>query len=61
MEFVAGAAMVMDATGREVNDTGTAGVIARLPPLFLAALLLALGSDRFLKWPSAVAGKGVSP
>jgi protein-S-isoprenylcysteine O-methyltransferase Ste14 len=39
-----------------VNDTGTAGVIARPPLLFLAALLLGLTSDRLLPWPFAVPG-----
>jgi hypothetical protein len=61
MELIAGAAMVMDAVGRKVNDMGAAGVIARPPLLFLAALLFGFGSDRFLEWPPAVAGKGVSP
>ena len=32
--------MRMDPAGPQVNDTGTAGVIARPPLLFLAALLL---------------------
>lgn len=53
--------MVMDTVGREVNDTGAAGVIAQPPLLFLAVLLFGLGSDRFLKRPSAVAGKGGFP
>ena len=37
----------------EVNDTETAGVIARPPLLFLAALLLGLASDHL--WPSPFA------
>jgi protein-S-isoprenylcysteine O-methyltransferase Ste14 len=49
-------AMAMDQTGQQVNDTGTAGVIARPPLLFLAALLLGLASDRLLPWPFAIPG-----
>jgi protein-S-isoprenylcysteine O-methyltransferase Ste14 len=37
-----------------MNHTGTAGVIARPPVLFLAALLLGLVSDRLLPSPFAV-------
>jgi protein-S-isoprenylcysteine O-methyltransferase Ste14 len=44
----------MDPAGQRVNDTGTAGVIARPPLLFLTALLLGLASDRLLPWPFAV-------
>jgi protein-S-isoprenylcysteine O-methyltransferase Ste14 len=40
--------------GQQVNDTGTAGVIARPPVLFLAALLLGLVADRLLPLPFAV-------
>jgi protein-S-isoprenylcysteine O-methyltransferase Ste14 len=39
-----------------VNDTGIAGVIARPPLLFLAALLLGVAFDRLL--PRAFAGPG---
>jgi protein-S-isoprenylcysteine O-methyltransferase Ste14 len=46
----------MDFAGQQVNDTGTAGVIARPPLLFLAALLLGLVSDRLLPWPFAFPG-----
>jgi protein-S-isoprenylcysteine O-methyltransferase Ste14 len=46
----------MDPAGQRVNDTGTAGVIARPPLLFLAALLLGLAADRLLPWPFAVPG-----
>jgi len=46
--------MGMDPPGQQVNDTGTAGVIARPPLLFLAALLLGLASDRLLPLPFAV-------
>src|SRR5262245_10916737 len=42
--------------GQKVNDTGTAGVIARPPVLFLAALLFGLASDRLLALPFAVPG-----
>jgi protein-S-isoprenylcysteine O-methyltransferase Ste14 len=48
--------MGMDSAGQQVNDTGTAGVIARPPLLFLAALLLGLASDLLLPWPFAVPG-----
>jgi protein-S-isoprenylcysteine O-methyltransferase Ste14 len=41
----------MDTAGQQVTDTGTAGVIARPPLLFLAALLLGLVSDRLLPFP----------
>jgi protein-S-isoprenylcysteine O-methyltransferase Ste14 len=40
--------------GQQVNDTGTAGVIARPLLLFLAALLLGLASDHLLPLPFAV-------
>jgi protein-S-isoprenylcysteine O-methyltransferase Ste14 len=46
--------MEMDPAGRQVTDTGTAGVIARPPLLFLAALLLGLASDRLLPLPFTV-------
>jgi protein-S-isoprenylcysteine O-methyltransferase Ste14 len=46
----------MDSAGQQVTDTGTAGVIARPPLLFLGALLLGLASDRLLPWPFAVPG-----
>jgi protein-S-isoprenylcysteine O-methyltransferase Ste14 len=39
-----------------MNDTGTAGVIARPPILFLAALLLGLVSDRLLPLPRGLPG-----
>ena len=48
--------MSMNPAGQQVNDTGTAGVIARPPLLFLAALLLGLVFDRLLPWPFAVPG-----
>src|SRR6266511_2009506 len=43
--------MCKDPAGQHVNDTGTAGVIARPPLLFLAALLLGLASDHLLPLP----------
>jgi protein-S-isoprenylcysteine O-methyltransferase Ste14 len=51
--------MGMDPPGKHVHDTGTAGVIARPGPLFLAALLLGLASDRLLPRPFAVPGTGL--
>jgi protein-S-isoprenylcysteine O-methyltransferase Ste14 len=41
----------MDTAGQQMNDTATAGVIARPPLLFLAALLLGGVSDRLLPLP----------
>jgi protein-S-isoprenylcysteine O-methyltransferase Ste14 len=41
--------MGTDPAGQQVTDTGTAGVIARPPVLFLAARLLGVVSDRL--WP----------
>ena len=40
--------------GQQVNDIGTAGVIARPPLLFLAALLLGLVSDHLVRFPFAL-------
>ena len=48
--------MGLKPVGPQVNDTGIAGVIARPPLLFLAALLLGLASDRLLPWPFALPG-----
>jgi protein-S-isoprenylcysteine O-methyltransferase Ste14 len=48
--------MRRDPAGQQVNNTGTAGVIARPPRLFIAALLLGLASDRLLPRPFAVPG-----
>ncbi len=48
--------MALDPAGQQVNATKTAGVIARPPLLFLAALLLGLASDRLLPWPFDVPG-----
>jgi protein-S-isoprenylcysteine O-methyltransferase Ste14 len=44
----------MDPSGQQVTDTGTVGVIARPPLLFLAALLLGFVSDRLLPLPFSV-------
>jgi protein-S-isoprenylcysteine O-methyltransferase Ste14 len=41
----------MDPPGQPVTDTGTAGVLARPPLLYLAALLLGCVSDRLLPLP----------
>src|SRR5215207_4960498 len=48
--------MGLDPPGQHVHDTGTAGVIVRPGPLFLATLLLGLASDRLLPRPFAVPG-----
>ncbi len=50
--------MAMEPAGPQVKDTGTAGVIARPPLLFLAALLLGLAGDRLVPWPFSVPGTG---
>jgi protein-S-isoprenylcysteine O-methyltransferase Ste14 len=46
----------MDPAGQRVTDTGTAGVIARPPLLFLAALLMGFVLDRLLRLPYPVSG-----
>jgi protein-S-isoprenylcysteine O-methyltransferase Ste14 len=51
--------MFEDLSGQQVNDTRTAGVIARPPFLFLAALLLGLASDHLLPLPFAVPEAGL--
>ena len=48
--------MEMDSAGQQVTDTGTAGVIARPPLLFLAALLIGFVLDRLLRLPFLVPG-----
>ena len=48
--------MGMDPAGHQVDDAGTAGVIARPPLLFLAALLLGFVADRLLPLRLPVAG-----
>jgi protein-S-isoprenylcysteine O-methyltransferase Ste14 len=48
--------MGMHPAGHQVDDTGTAGVIARPPLLFLTALLLGFVSDRLLPLPFPVPG-----
>jgi protein-S-isoprenylcysteine O-methyltransferase Ste14 len=46
----------MKSPGQQMTDTGTAGVIARPPLLFLAALLLGFVLDRLLPAPFPVPG-----
>ena len=46
----------MDPAGQHVTDSGTAGVIARPPLLFLAALLLGFIGDRVLSLPFPLPG-----
>jgi protein-S-isoprenylcysteine O-methyltransferase Ste14 len=46
--------MGKDPAGQQANDTGTAGLIARPPLIFLTALLLGLASDHLLPLPFAV-------
>jgi protein-S-isoprenylcysteine O-methyltransferase Ste14 len=46
--------MGKDPAGPQADDTGTAGVVARPPVLFLAALLLGLASDHLVPLPFAV-------
>jgi len=46
--------MSMDPAAQQATDTGTAGVIARPPLLFLSALLLGFLSDRLLPLPFTV-------
>jgi protein-S-isoprenylcysteine O-methyltransferase Ste14 len=48
--------MEMDPAGQQATDTGTAGVIARPPLLFLAALLIGFVLDRLLRLPFPVLG-----
>jgi len=51
--------MSKDPPGRPASDTGTAGVIARPPLLFLAALLLGFALDHLLRLPFAVPRAGL--
>jgi len=46
----------MEAAGQQLTDTGTAGVIARPPLLFLAALLIGLVSEWLRPLPFPVPG-----
>jgi protein-S-isoprenylcysteine O-methyltransferase Ste14 len=48
--------MVSNRPGNTVNDATSAGVVARPPLLFLAALVLGLAADRLLPRPFAVPG-----
>ena len=49
-----GSGIGMDPARHQLNDTGTAGVIARPPLLFLTALLLGFVLDRLLPLPFAI-------
>jgi protein-S-isoprenylcysteine O-methyltransferase Ste14 len=51
--------MRKDPSVQQASDTGTAGVIARPPFLFLGALLLGLAADHLLPLPIAVPGAGL--
>jgi protein-S-isoprenylcysteine O-methyltransferase Ste14 len=46
--------MSTDTAGQQTDDTGTAGVIARPPLLFLAALLLGFVLDHMLSLPLSI-------
>jgi protein-S-isoprenylcysteine O-methyltransferase Ste14 len=50
--------MDTDQAGQQVNDIGTAGVIARPPLLFLGALLVGFVLDWLLPLPLAMPGGG---
>jgi protein-S-isoprenylcysteine O-methyltransferase Ste14 len=52
--------MNADPVGQQVNDTGTAGVIARPPLLFLATLLLGFVSDHLVPLPFPVSRIGLA-
>jgi protein-S-isoprenylcysteine O-methyltransferase Ste14 len=45
--------------GHQMDDTGTAGVIARPPLLFLAGLVLGWVADRLLPLPFPIAASGL--
>ena len=51
--------MCKDPAAQQVTATGTAGVIARPPLLFLAALLIGVVSDRLLRLPFPVPDAGL--
>jgi protein-S-isoprenylcysteine O-methyltransferase Ste14 len=51
--------MSMDPAGPRVSDTATAGVVARPPLLFLAALILGFTSDRLLPLPLTLPDGGL--
>ena len=46
----------MEPAGQQLTDTGTAGVIARPPLLFLAAILIGFVLDRLLRLPFPIPG-----
>jgi protein-S-isoprenylcysteine O-methyltransferase Ste14 len=52
--------MNADPVGQQVNDTGTAGVIARPPLLFLATLLLGFILDHLVPLPFPVSRIGLA-
>jgi protein-S-isoprenylcysteine O-methyltransferase Ste14 len=52
--------MKMDLTEQQVTDTGTAGVIARPPLLFLGALLIGFVLDHLLRLPFVVLERGLA-
>jgi protein-S-isoprenylcysteine O-methyltransferase Ste14 len=51
--------MSKDPAGQQVTDTGTAGVIARPPLLYLSALLIGFVLDHLLRLPFPVSGSGL--
>jgi protein-S-isoprenylcysteine O-methyltransferase Ste14 len=53
--------MEMDPAGQRATGTGTAGVIARPPLLFLAALLIGFVLDRLLRLPFPVPEANLVP
>jgi len=53
------AATISTGAGNPMNDTGTAGVIARPPVLYAAALLLGLAADHLLPLAIAVPEAGL--
>jgi protein-S-isoprenylcysteine O-methyltransferase Ste14 len=52
--------MHKDPAGEQASDSGTAGVIARPPLLFLGALLLGFGADRLLPLDFVVPGDALA-
>jgi protein-S-isoprenylcysteine O-methyltransferase Ste14 len=49
----------MDPAAQQITDSGTAGVIARPPLLFLAALIVGFVLDRLLPLPFTLPGAGL--
>jgi protein-S-isoprenylcysteine O-methyltransferase Ste14 len=50
----------LERTGQQLTDNGTAGVIARPPLLFLAALLLGFVLDHLLRLPFPISRPGLA-